>query len=578
MKFQRFLISAVLCSSLLFLSSTGQAEEKAKTISEKEIIRAESLGTLAGARDRALPRSAWKNTKRSMLMNALDAISPESPSPVIFDLKKKILLSEINASEIENDVKPDAENNLLIKRLQKLNDMGAFEDSLALYAKLKSPFGTTIARQGMTAMLGSMKASLACLELKVLDKETFGPFEKELDVFCTHLLETDQNTDDTAKKENADKRETEKDTYPLLNKLFSDSVFIYTPDDFDQFNKKSLIKKIALLSQDKVDFSKLEKANIQAVSSQTLSLLLSYDKLPDRLRLPLAIKAARTGLKPYSIVEDTYNALAQNAVDEVTIHGTEDSLKEWQILPFIYARLNAKENKPSEEEILTKLTKAIQQSKTYGTESLYPFAPSFTEKRLNALFGAASDDEKKSIRKTLISAFILLNETDTQKWRTLLGDSPAPFPLLLSRFLNTHIAESIFGENTEKEIREAFLDIPKKTGKHLFFLASVLDKKILFIHNPIPIYEKQIGLTIQGNYVMPSVGLNDALSQAVENKQMGEIVLLNLLVLQHAHPDHLYPGLLDSVLENLENVGLNRETQELKKETFLALSKKIEGE
>lgn len=556
----------ILC--LTFLLTPSHVQAKDDVLSEKDLTRFESIGTLSGHRQGAMPKDFWTGTQRSLLMNELTALSKVGGSPVIYGLKKRILLSQIDASKIKNDIDQTPDNNIFTLRLKKLNELGAFEEALTLYSKLETPFNPTVGQQGLVAMIGALKPSLACLELKAMNKDHFGAFEKKLGTFCDLLL-----------SEKPEQNEIDKETYPLLDTLFTDSGFIYTPKNFKEFQKKDLIEKVALLSQNKMDFSKLERTDIHEAAPEDISLLLSYEKLPGRLRIPLSIEAAQTGVKPYNYIKETFLSLEQNALDEIAIHETEKSLKDWQKLPFHFGRLNASKKDISEEEVLKSLKQALDLTKTYGVPALYPFAPYLTKDRIISLLEQKdSNHSRPRDLKTLTRLFILTQEKAPEKWEPLISESSDPLALLLSRFINKKISKNIFKENTEKSVTDALKNIPQNTKNYLFFLASALDKEILFIHNPAQVYEKQIDLTISGNYVMPSVGLADSLFRAKDNNNSGETVLLNVLVLQYAHPGYLYPGMLGGMLKDFETVGLNKEAHNLMKEIMFELSEKLEGE
>ena len=87
------------------------------------------------------------------------------------------------------------------------------------------------------------------------------------------------------------------------------------------------------------------------------------------------------------------------------------------------------------------------------------------------------------------------------------------------------------------------------------------------------VYENTTVLTQNASYVMPSVGLINSLTAAVNDKHLGEVVLLGSIALHGVSPANMFAGMLQEVINGFETVGLTKESRELAKEVILGLER-----
>ena len=87
------------------------------------------------------------------------------------------------------------------------------------------------------------------------------------------------------------------------------------------------------------------------------------------------------------------------------------------------------------------------------------------------------------------------------------------------------------------------------------------------------VYENTVDLTQNAGYVMPSVGLMDRLATAVNDKHLGEVVLLSSIVLHGVPPAKMFAGMFQGVINGFETVGLTKEAREISQEVILGLGK-----
>jgi len=107
------------------------------------------------------------------------------------------------------------------------------------------------------------------------------------------------------------------------------------------------------------------------------------------------------------------------------------------------------------------------------------------------------------------------------------------------------------------------LDLNK--AEQVLAITTRLDNGNKSFNNPFQIYEKRLSLTLDGDYVMPSVGLIQQLEGATSQGKTGT-VLLTVLNILDPETGKLYPGITEKVLESLLSVGFTGEAQILARE------------
>jgi hypothetical protein len=115
--------------------------------------------------------------------------------------------------------------------------------------------------------------------------------------------------------------------------------------------------------------------------------------------------------------------------------------------------------------------------------------------------------------------------------------------------------------------------LPVQQQELIKIFAGKLDKGGK-LHNieAVKVYENTVDLTQNAGYVMPSVGLIESLTTAVNNQQLGEAVLLSSVALQETPPDKI-AGNLHEVANGLKTVGLTKESRGLAVEAILGAGK-----
>lgn len=183
----------LLIALLSFLPSLAYAQEEkteADSMPSVDWVSVESTGTLSSVKDGALEKTLWANQRRSDIEETIKTLPDQHFLRSALSLQRRLLLTRADASVIQNDVGPIRGNDLLIQRINKLMDMGLYDDAWTLYTlKAEEPYDVSIAQMGMLLLVMKDDLATACLEEKVFaSKYPSDAFFKQLDTVCNQVM------------------------------------------------------------------------------------------------------------------------------------------------------------------------------------------------------------------------------------------------------------------------------------------------------------------------------------------------------------------------------------------------------
>ena len=88
-------------------------------------------------------------------------------------------------------------------------------------------------------------------------------------------------------------------------------------------------------------------------------------------------------------------------------------------------------------------------------------------------------------------------------------------------------------------------------------------------------YDNVLNLTPADNYVMPIPDVLSSLQNSANKKQMSQVLIRSLSILNDKELDQLHPLTLYQILESLNSVGLTEETMSLSREVLGTMMKKL---
>lgn len=546
-------------------AETVEAEEVSEEDYDIDYKVLESQGLLTRPQDGSLGRDLWNDSKRSTLVTYLPQLPGMAQYRTMQALSKRLLLTQADSGLIRRDVRPQPGSDLTTLRLEKLLDMGAYHEALALYTSYQGdPYHERFARAGVLAAFYSRQPAIACLEAKAVEKRFVDvAFWQQVSKICSYILSKSAKTKSAA----IDFPESK-----IIQQIMNKDSFRFRPRNIEDLQELAPLEAALLAADNRFDFSGF-KFSPEKLPLHVLALFMSDPSLSGEQAFSLMIRAVEAGLKSPHDLAGYYDEKA------VELFGKDkkktslldyQAIEGWKRLPYLYRAATNAAAGPEQSAILRKALELVPE---YGTAALWPLAD------IIGLMDPAEFDST-AIRR----GFVILAETGewiSPAWADIWHTDQVREGTMDKSQLLTFVAYSIGNEFPEQsdtqdtEIKEDFIKVGDRELQLLNIVYEKLDKQ-LKLHNYVAsdAYEKPLGLTSAVDYVMPSVGLLDDLDKAESEQRLGEIILLSSIALRDAPPEKLDAGIFREVIDALVTVGLTKEAQSLAREVILGLSVK----
>lgn len=470
------------------------AEEE--TAVEEIVVETKSInegaGLISSDQDGALPKGLWRKQYRSEINYLLRNMPANSSLRSVQQIKRNMLVSYYDASLIENDIDTKDGNDLLTIRLQKLLEMGLWEDAFKLYTQAVEDPGQNdqLAQTGILLILTQKGLSTACLEEKVLARRfDNGPFWQQMDVICAVELGLTLNP------------EEEFGGSSVVRAVLTDKSFKIPANNIKALDDMSVLELALLANKGRIDYKVGD--NFAKTPPRVIKIFLSDNNLPASLKESLEAIAHQKAL-----------------------------LTESQIAEMDESEANNLQNL-SQKELTAQVARKLKSGINIEDDEVKKMAALSAENPQNAFY-----------------LQILTETLPRRNFDEITGDVQTP--------------ETPITNDAGDEIQEK-----------VNFLKSLLDKSAEFSNNPANVYEKQISLTPDGRYVMPT----DSLATWLEKTKQHQLVGLSLLIVLSNIDSNAYAkksgdnpenGTVN-VLKSLSTVGLIDQAHKIAKEELANL-------
>ncbi len=534
--------------------------------------RLESHGLLTRPKDGGLGRDVWRGTKRSLLLTYLPQLPSLSQYRTLQNLSKRLLLTKADPRLIKQDEKPEAGNDLTTLRIEKLLEMGAHKEALALYTKHPElPYHERFARAGILAAFYNKQPSLACLETKTIETQFKNEFFwQQTSKICGHVL-----SNSTPKN----KKELKFPESKILQQVVEKDSYRFKPKKMEDFKDLTPLETAILIAENRLDLSRLVISSEDKLPQHVLALLLEEPSIKTEPHFRLMVQAVEQGLQSTENLAEYYDtkaALYFGKNKEKTSLTDYKAIKGWKRLPYLH---RAASNAAQGEELTAIIEKSLGLTPEYGSAALWPFAEII----------AVTDPQKldqSMIRyglNILVETGVKIPPTWNNTWISKYKKKQKNIGIndILQHF-SYMLGEEFFTKEATQgaDFKERFAVLEVHKQQLIKIIYEKLDKQLeLDDYSANDVYEKPLGLTSNVDYVMPSTGLLDSLESAKYEQRLGEVILLSSIALRDAAPDEIYAGLFQKVIDGLVAVGLTEEARSLAREVMLGLSReKIKGE
>lgn len=509
------------------------------SLAQGNISELNGLGLYQTESEGRLSADLWQDMQRADIMDLVSALPSEFVNMPARRLALGLLLSQSPFPPAENNEDEDEDKGgvptagFLTLRLEKLIEMGAYDQAFALYNKLdQTPPDGRLARAGILAMLFNGETSLACLESKTFLSEFDKP---DSDTAFWEALEGKCN-EDTA-DENSDP-------------------FIYTASDL----KALPVRDRALTAANRNMVLTALNNDIHNIPAEHIQVLLKQNALTDDQRLVLTIKGVESGLIKPADLSRLYTRLSPD-IDDIDKQTTD--------LASLYALI---QNSNDQDQRGEYAKTALRSAEDPGYAALAPFIPSLlslspltlTTPEISLVLKAfaLTDEElprhwKNEIREKFASQLESGPDSKSESEPALTDSFVSKFKILTAvRLIDSRAGSGVsLPEGLFYRLSDTLL------APDAYFLKEVyenIDKPDTNSHNASQNYENRFDLTFYNDYVMPNYDIWQRIVKAGQEDNLALTALLSVFVLHNQTLADMYPGLFMDLYKSLNRVGLTK--------------------
>lgn len=499
---------------------TNNADELSRAAPEGD----KSVGTDNKALEILSPRPAygfqndfWASSSRQDLVAFLS--SPAVPrSKAARNLALRVTLTP--STSLSDTKNPD--ENIYALRLKKLVELGSFDDAQKLYKLNESVPPTPMAAQsGIEASLGHGEIAVACLDQKTFDaplKAKDTAFWSHIDTFCQTLLGPVAGNDEVLRLSNASRAYVE----------IAKPVVTVAAD----INKLDIISTIAMMEAGRLSTLINSPENLQAINDKHLAVLAHYAK-PSAATIPLLAEGITRGI----VSND-------QAIDFLKAIDLKDVSNPYNA--FLKEYFKTTGTPVVTDQLLTLATDKTREALLYPLYTSSDMAIPNGHKPLSLkLLALTNQDLPRGLVK---EAYGITDKEDMNESgdRQVKSGEEILIKLLIEKGKTGGIL--LPNNDTATLLALDYANYPQKDAKNA--------------------YDNILSLTPNGNYVMPIGDILSSLKKSANQKQINQVVIRSLAIIDDKSLEQLHPVALYRILEALNSAGLNEETMSLTHEVL----------
>ncbi len=503
------------------------SEELSKAAPETSPIKEETsddhnahLDSLTPWESGLFPSDFWTKSNQKDLTDFLKSPYSVSYSRAARALTLRAVLTP--SSELTDS------GELYTLRLEKLNAMGAYTESQTLYKMNESdPPSAEAAQAGVEASLGHGNIAPACLDQKALPdnlKTTSPLFWSHLDVFCQALLGPAVATAQDTQR------------VPTAAKIYLEATKSAPITTIDALNTADAVTLIAFIKTGQILSLLDTPEKLRAITDRQLGLILSHAPLT-------------TAYFP-ALAEGLYRGIVSDKDAVTRLQSTPLTGKPDSYTAFL------KEYQSNKEPLLT--AKLLDLADTPVKQTL-----------LLPLYSKPDTPIPEAHKDASVRLLAIANQDIPTYAATMLlkrPESSAP-----PQENQGETGESLLLSALETQTRPR-LDTDKNETYATILALKSANYPQNAETNP---YDNIFNLTPSGNYVMPMGDILSNLKKSADQKQIHQVVIGSLTILNTTPPDKLHPAALYRVLSALNSAGFNEETLSLSREVLGTVLEKL---
>ena len=528
---------------------------KFETIELKD-IDPNTVGTIIEDKG-GLGYDMWSGSKRNIIKEYLMELPINKESDLAIDLIKLLLLSSANIPESKDEKKDD----LLLIRVNKLIELGDFEDAKSLIDLINYKNNEDILIKQTEINLSLNNFDLVCSNVEDKRRDfNKNLFWRKVEIFC-QVLNGEVN------KANLSLTLLKEDNN------FNDENFLKIID--------SLLYKEELISEnlDNLDLLNLAITRVANISIKEnyvlkedplfLTMVYRMPNVPIKLRIEAIEKSKKLLNLPIETIEEIYNSYDIEKKDK-KISLDDNILLGFETQAILYQMAIAEDNNEKKAKIIKK---SLDLASINGNFNL------ISRLNLNSLMEIKPSKGLSWFANYATKSLLVSNkEEEAMEWYEILKKERDKSAELFNNFIELWaIVEFYSLRNKEKEYKnisqeEVLKSINKFHSQDQNLEFSTLGFYLLEMFS-VEINPEFWLFNLENNEIdakqLPNSSLISLLKNSSKNKKVGETILLILMSLDGKNFNQLHPFFLQIVISSLNEIGLQEKTFDLAIETLI---------
>lgn len=515
---------------------------------EVNYAKLESLGILETIDSGSLGLGLYHATSRKNISEFIPVIQNHHGLLALHRLGNRLLLTRANAGQINNDISPKPDSDLLTLRLESLLKRGMLSQATELIARIDEGdlYSERLSRMAMITVLFSGEKGLACLENNAMDQSLKTTnFWKVLDAYCSINLSSGAN--ETAHKT------IKESEYKLLPRILSDEnyKFIYAPESYDSL---SLLERAILSAEKRIIAGDINSTRINNLPPHHIQALLKGAQLSQQDQIILTAQAVRTGVLPAYMLGEQLLLTTQ-------------AIKEAKREPAGIEELSMLIKRVKGDWFYEDPQAALQKSMEYAQTQQNP---AFIAPFVNLYEGLQGlDGYNLEQIELILRAFIIAERTIPGVWMTSINNKNVSENetsmqkeklLMAAAILSDSRALEAYKAQNEAPAPQADANNPRAAYRNIIENIDNTTGQYAKVRN---VYENGFDLASNKSYRMPPEATLDLLAKAAEKGAVAEVVALSHISSAHSKGEPVFPALVKEIYEKLAAVGLMKQAKEV---------------
>ena len=535
-------------------SDTIESDDKFKSIELKN-IDVNTVGTLTKD-EGGLGYDMWSGSKRNVIKDYLENLPINRESNLAIELIKKLLLSNADVPESK-----DQKNDLILIRINKLIELGDFENAKSLIDLIVNNNNEEILMKQVQINLSLNNFDLVCSDIDEKRKNyKQNLFWRKVEIFCQILNgETNKaNLSLTLLKEDSN--------FNDINFITIIDSLIYKEEISNQnFNNLDLLT----LAMTRVANINLKESYILKDDPLFLTMIYRMPNVPIKLRIEAIEKSKKLLNLPIETIEEIYNSYDLEEKDK-KIPLDDSILLGFETQAILFQMAITEDDQEKKAKIIKK---SLELASINGNLVL------ISKLNLNSLLEIKPSKNLSWFANYAAKSLLISNKKEEAiKWYEILKKEKNKNTELFNNFIELWvIVEFLNLKNRESEYKNISQnEILKSIDKF-----DSQNKKLVFDTLGFYILEN-FGVKINPQFwlinldnqeieskQLPNSSLISLLKYSSKNNKVGETILLILMSLNEKNFNQLHPFFLQIVISSLNQIGLQEKTFDLAIETLI---------